>query len=80
MNQQFWVLPEKMCSDTCQKQGFQVFLFVSRTLWVVLGSGMGWRVRLVPLLPCLVQIFTQWDPAVPKYQIVIFINVLFTKV
>lgn len=31
------------------KQGFQVFLFVSRTLWVVLGSGMDWRVRCFSL-------------------------------
>lgn len=57
---------------------FPLFFFVSRTLWVVLGSGMGWR---VPLLPCLVQILTQlWDPGVPKYQIDIFINVPFTEV
>lgn len=38
-----------MCSDTCQKQGFQVFLFVSRTPWVVLKSEMDWTLRCFSL-------------------------------
>lgn len=69
-----------MFSDMCQKQSFQVFLSVSRALWVVLGSEMdqlGWSHSL----PWLVQILAQlWDPAVPKCHIVIFINVPCTQV